>query len=84
MGWLEAEALCLDPDARDMLLDAVIHNNVGDLIISGCNGTPLPVEYRQSLSEVNCRISGLEWLDHKTDIKDREASILAISNQYKD
>ena len=84
MGWLEAEALCLDPDARDMLLDAVIRNNVGDLIISGCNGTPLPVEYRQSLSEVNCRISGLEWLDHKTDIKDREASILAISNQYMD
>tara|TARA_B110000014_G_C19823297_1_gene427125 strand:+ start:132 stop:386 length:255 start_codon:yes stop_codon:yes gene_type:complete len=84
MGWLEAEALCLDPDARDMLLDAIIRNDVGELIISGCDGTPLPVEYRQSLHEVNCHLSGLEWLDNKTDIKGREASISAIFNQHTD
>ena len=82
MGWLETEALCLDPDARDTLLDTIVRNNVDDLIISGCNGTPLPVAFRQSLQGVNCDLTGLEWLDNKLDDAGRKASVSALLNQH--
>ena len=44
LGWVETQALCLDDDARDALLDTIVRNEVSELIISGCNRTPLPRE----------------------------------------
>ncbi len=75
LGWAEAQALCLDPDARDALLDAVVRHDVSELVISGCNGLPLPVDFRQSLISQDCELSGLNWLDIPTELPDRESTL---------
>ena len=84
LGWVETEALCLDSDARDALLDSVIRHNVTDLFISGCNGNPLPMEFRQSIHSTNCHLSGLEWLDQPTTISERESALLDIARSNTD
>ena len=69
LGWVEAEALCLDPDARDALLDAVVRHRVTDLAISGCDGTPLPFAFRRSVREAGCSLSGMGWLDDASSMR---------------
>ncbi|MDE0707832.1 MAG: twin-arginine translocase subunit TatC [Candidatus Poseidoniales archaeon] len=83
LGWVENSALCLDPDARDALLDAVVRHRVSNLIISGCDGTPLPMEFRQSIASSNCQLSGLGWLDTNTTPSHRKSALsdLAISSE---
>jgi Sec-independent protein secretion pathway component TatC len=81
LGWVEADALCLDPDARDALLDAVVRHEATDLAISGCDGTPLPVAFRQSLASAGCAVSGLGWLD---DSSTMEADLLRFSAVAKE
>ena len=75
LGWIETQALCLDDDARDALLDAIVRNDVSELIISGCNGTPLPVNFRQSIQARSCHLTGLNWLDVPDDITERESTL---------
>ena len=84
LGWAENEAFCLDCDARDALLDAVVRHRVNHLVISGCDGTPLPVEFRQSLSSSNCKLSGLGWLDVNTTPKLRESALSELTTPSKD
>ena len=84
LGWVETDALCLDPDARDGLLDTIVRHKVSDLVISGCDGMPLPVEFRQSVASTNCHLSGLEWLDHPSTPKTREFAISALVSSPKD
>ena len=84
LGWVETQALCLDPDARDALLDTVVRHKVSELIISGCDGTPLPMEFRQSIDSTNCRLSGLNWLDVSTSHADRENALSALSIPSKE
>jgi len=79
LGWSEIQALCLDSDERDALLDTVIRNRATDLIISGCNGMPLPYEFRESLRSSSCTLRGMEWLDLDTDIKQRQDELVALS-----
>ena len=78
LGWAETQALCLDPDARDALLDAVLRHDVSELVISGCNGQPLPVDFRQSLHTRNCQLSGLNWLDSLPDSSDRKSALESL------
>ena len=63
VGWVEAEALCLSAGEQDALLDSVLSNKVTDLFISGCDGSPLPVNLREDLASLNCELAGLGWLD---------------------
>ncbi len=67
MGCVQSQALCLDEDARDILLDYVIRNQATQLLISGCDGTPLPMDFRQSVLATSCQLDGLNWLDTKTN-----------------
>ncbi|MBJ84384.1 MAG: hypothetical protein CMB52_02555 [Euryarchaeota archaeon] len=75
LGLVETQALCLDPEARDALLDKVLRHEVSDLIISGCNGLPLPMDFRQSVQSRNCKLSGLNWLDSPSQVQDRESAL---------
>ena len=84
LGWVENEALCLDSDARDALLDAVVRHRVNNLVISGCDGTPLPMEFRQSIASTNCNLSGLGWLDLKTTVSERQSSLSELFMKSKD
>ena len=83
-GWVENQALCLDSDARDALLDAVIRHRVNHLIISGCDGTPLPMEFRQSIASSNCNLSGLGWLDIETTETQRQSALSDLFMTSKD
>ena len=56
-------ALCLYEHEQSSLLDLVIHSGTNRLVISGCDGTPLPRELLASLRNRGCEISGLGWLD---------------------
>ena len=78
LGWAETQALCLDPDSRDALLDSVVRNNVTELIISGCNGLPLPVDFRQSIHARGCELTGLNWLDGSTELTERESTLSGL------
>ena len=78
LGWVETQALCLDDDARDALLDAIVRNDVSELIISGCNGTPLPVNFRQSIQTRGCQLTGLNWLDLPDDITERQSTLQSL------
>lgn len=79
LGWSEVQALCLDSDERDALLDAVIRNSATDLIISGCDGMPLPYEFRDSLRSSSCNLQGLGWLDSDAGLEQRRAELAALS-----
>ena len=66
------------------LLDAVVRHRVSDLVISGCDGTPLPMDFRQSVSSAGCNLTGLGWLDIPTSIEERETTLLGFSTSSKD
>jgi hypothetical protein len=84
LGWTEADALCLDPDARDALLDTVVRHRVTDLVISGCDGMPLPVAFRQSLANASVDLSGLGWLDSPDDLQQRETDLASLAGTRSD
>ena len=84
LGWIETQAICLDSDARDALLDLVVRHKVSDLVISGCDGTPLPMEFRQSIASTNCHLSGLNWLDKSTTNSERERALSLLSASSKE
>ena len=75
IGGTEVGALCLSADERDALLDSVVRNRATDLIISGCNGTPLPYDFQESLRSASCNLSGLEWLDKPDEPSLRESEL---------
>ncbi len=78
LGWVETQALCLDPDSRDALLDTVVRHDISELIISGCNGLPLPVDFRQSVHARGCELTGLNWLDTPPEMAERESSLSGL------
>ena len=48
VGEIKVFNLCESSSEREILLDNIAFSNVTDLIISGCNGTPLPAAFRAS------------------------------------
>ena len=62
-------ALCLYESEQDSLFDLVLHSGINRLVVSGCDGTPLPQELQTSIRNRGCAISGLGWLD-ETNSKD--------------
>jgi len=63
VGEIKMFNLCGLSNEREILLDNVVFSNVTDLIISGCDGTPLPEAFRSSCNHYGCEIDGLNFLD---------------------
>jgi len=59
----KCSALCLEPTEQDALADMVLHHGITNLIITGCDATPLPLSLRSSLDSMGCGYAGLGWLD---------------------
>lgn len=59
----KCSALCLEPTEQDALADLVLHQRLSDVIIAGCDATPLPPSLRSSLDSMGCEYGGLGWLD---------------------
>ncbi len=57
------KALCLYPQEQNSLLDLVVNYDISSLIITGCDGKPIPSFFQNSLNNHNCNLKGLEWLD---------------------
>ena len=63
IGEIKVFNLCESSSEREILLDSIAFSNVTDLIISGCDGTPLPAAFRSSCSHLGCEVNGLNLLD---------------------
>jgi hypothetical protein len=59
------KAICLNTEEQDSLADMVFMHNISKIIISGCDGSPVPNNLQKALEVNNCTIHGLEWLDSK-------------------
>ncbi len=62
-GLLKYEALCDNIDEREHLIDTIARYRLTDVIIGGCNSSPLPSNFKRSVKSVNCRLRGLNFLD---------------------
>jgi Sec-independent protein secretion pathway component TatC len=59
----KCNALCLYHQEQNSLLDLVVNYDISSLIITGCDGKPIPSFFQDSLNNYNCDLKGLEWLD---------------------
>ena len=63
VGQIKVFNLCESSSEREILLDNIAFSNVTDLIISGCDGTPLPATFKSSCNHLGCEVNGLNLLD---------------------
>ncbi|MCP2507829.1 MAG: twin-arginine translocase subunit TatC [Candidatus Thalassarchaeaceae archaeon] len=56
-------AICLNGEEQDKLIEMVIGHNISQIIITGCDGLPLPANFKNILETNNCKVLGLEWMD---------------------
>ena len=60
---MKYQALCDNFEERDHLIDAIARNRLTDIIIGGCNGTPLPQGFKKSVASTQCQLRGLNFLN---------------------
>ncbi len=60
---LSCDALCLDGEAQDLLLEFLLMDRWTRLVIPGCDGSPVPSRLRAALIEQDCQLVGASWLD---------------------
>ena len=72
-------ALCLYASEQDSLFDMVLHSGIDRLVVSGCDGAPLPKELRASLRNRGCGISGLGWFD-ETNSEDKSWRLNSLND----
>ena len=60
---LSCDALCLDAEAQDLLLEFLLMDRWTRLVIPGCDGNPVPKRLRAALGEQDCELVGASWLD---------------------
>ena len=64
-GLLRTEALCLDNHEADRLLEALHLQQTTRLIVTGCDGSPMPFHIQSSLASQDIEVIGLSWLDQR-------------------
>jgi len=65
VGVMVAKALCLQSDEVEHLSERVVRENLTDVVISGCDGLPLPGDLKKTLRTVGCNYTGLNRLSTK-------------------
>ena len=58
-----AQALCLSAEERDILIQEAMMQRWTDVIITGCDSTPLPEHLRKSMDSLSIQMRGLSLLD---------------------
>ena len=64
-GLLRTEAICLDNNEADRLLEALHLQQTTRLIITGCDGYPIPSHLQDSMISQGIEVMGLSWLDQR-------------------
>ena len=59
VGMLSLNSLCLDGEEQEALADRIQRERIDDVVIGGCDGTPLPWGVKHSLETSECSLSGL-------------------------
>jgi Sec-independent protein secretion pathway component TatC len=62
-GLLRYESLCTNIDEREHLIDTVARYRLTDVIIGGCDTTPLPASFQNSIQSSRCQMRGLNLLE---------------------
>lgn len=60
IGWLSVDALCLNEFEGEQLMERVVGERLSNVVISGCDATPIPGRLKQALAESGCDFSGLD------------------------
>jgi len=61
-GLLKYEALCEDIDEREHLIDTIARYGLTDVIIGGCDASPLPTSFHNTAKSARCSLRGLDLL----------------------
>jgi Sec-independent protein secretion pathway component TatC len=62
IGIFTADGLCTRALERDSLLEIIAHSKITDLIITGCDSSPLPTSFKHSLQSLQCDLRGLDMM----------------------
>ena len=61
-GLLKYDALCENVDERQHLIDTIAKYRLTDVIIGGCDASPLPRSFKRAADSVQCQLRGLDLL----------------------
>ena len=79
-------ALCLEPSEQDKILELVSRSGLTRLVITGCDGSPVPSRLTESLAESGCLLQGMGWLDipNASNESWRRQSLMTHFSQFED
>ena len=61
-GLLKYDALCENIEERQHLIDTIAKYRLTDVIIGGCDASPLPTSFKHAANSVQCQLRGLDLL----------------------
>ena len=61
-GLLKYDALCENFEERQHLIDTIAKYRLTDVIIGGCDASPLPTSFKYAAQSVQCQLRGLDLL----------------------
>ena len=61
-GLLKYDALCENVDERQHLIDTIAKYRLTDVIIGGCDASPLPTSFKHAADSVRCQLRCLDLL----------------------
>ena len=81
---LRPSAICLDENEQLALREIIHRNSINRLTITGCNGSPLPIDIRTLIDTNHIKLDGLNWLDEPNShsLNWRKQSLQFYSAEY--
>ncbi|MED5375059.1 MAG: twin-arginine translocase subunit TatC, partial [Candidatus Thermoplasmatota archaeon] len=58
---IKTESICLNDESNERLIQIINSNNYTKLIVTGCNGKPIPKRTRDHLNSSSIKLVGLSW-----------------------
>ena len=62
---IKTESICLNDESNERLIQIINSNTYTKLIVTGCNGKPIPRKTRDHLDSSSIELVGLSWLDQR-------------------
>ena len=62
---IKTESICLNNDSNDRLIQILKSNDYTKLIVTGCDGIPVPKVTQDYLKRSSIQLIGLSWLDKR-------------------
>ena len=67
---LSCKALCLEVEEQYSLMQLANTENLSKIVITGCDGTPLPFLMKNKLNKIGTNIEGLQWLNLPANVSE--------------